>query len=73
MTPEIIVAVIGLAGSGIGAFAGILISAKLTNFRIEQLEKKVDKHNSVINRTYILEEQVKCINNDIEEIKKKGK
>ena len=73
MTPEIIVAVIGLAGSGIGAFAGILISAKLTNFRIEQLEKKVDKHNSVINRTYILEEQVRCINNDIEEIKKKGK
>lgn len=73
MTPEIIVAVIGLAGSGIGAFAGILISAKLTNFRIEQLERKVDKHNSVINRTYILEEQVKCINNDIEEIKKKGK
>lgn len=73
MTPEIIVAVIGLAGSGIGAFAGILISAKLTNFRIEQLEKKVDKHNSVINRTYVLEEQVKCINNDIEEMKKKGK
>lgn len=73
MTPEIIVAVIGLAGSGIGTFTGILISAKLTNFRIEQLEKKVDKHNSVINRTYVLEEQVKSINNDIEEIKKKGK
>lgn len=73
MTPEIIVAVIGLAGSGIGAFTGILISAKLINFRIEQLEKKVDRHNSVINRTYVLEEQVKSINNDIEEIKKKGK
>lgn len=71
MTPEIIVAVIGLAGSGIGAFAGIMISAKLTNYRIEQLEKKVDRHNSVINRTFVLEEQVKLINHKIEDIERK--
>lgn len=51
---DIIVALIGLAGSAFGAFIGVLASAKLTNYRIEQLEKKVDKHNTVIERTYKL-------------------
>ena len=56
---------ITLLGSSIGTFAGILTSNKLTNYRIEQLEKKVDKHNSVIDRTYRLEQEVailKCGN-----------
>lgn len=57
MPTEIIVALISLGGSAIGAFAGILASAKLTGYRIEQLEKKVDKHNTVIERTYKLEEE----------------
>ena len=42
-------------GSGAWLFVGIL-SAKLTNYRIEQLEKKVDKHNTVVERTYKLEQ-----------------
>ena len=45
---EIVVALISLGGSAIGAFAGILASAKLTSYRLEQLEKKVDKHLSLI-------------------------
>ena len=49
---------ITLVGSAIGTFGGILASNKLTNYRIEQLEKKVDKHNSVIDRTYRLEQEV---------------
>ena len=49
---------ITLIGSAIGTFGGILASNKLTNYRIEQLEKKVDKHNSVIDRTYRLEQEV---------------
>lgn len=56
---------ITLVGSAIGTFGGILASNKLTNYRIEQLEKKVDKHNSVIDRTYRLEQEVailKCGN-----------
>ena len=53
---DIMVALIGLAGSAFGAFIGVLASAKLTNYRIEQLEKKVDKHNTVIERTFKLEE-----------------
>ncbi len=56
MTEKITIALITLVGSGLGAFAGILASAKLTNYRIEQLEKKVDKHNSVVERTYKLEQ-----------------
>lgn len=53
---DIMVALIGLLGSAAGAFVGVVTSAKLTNYRIEQLEKKVDKHNTVIERTYKLEE-----------------
>lgn len=45
-------------GTLIGTFGGILVSNKLTNYRLAQLEKKVDKHNNVIERTYRLEEKV---------------
>lgn len=75
---EIIVALISLLGSGLGAFAGILASAKLTAYRIEQLEKKVDKHNTVIERTYKLEEdqavikeQIKVANHRISDLEEK--
>ena len=56
MTENITRALITLVGSGLGSLVGVLASAKLTNYRIEQLEKKVDKHNSVIDRTYKLEQ-----------------
>lgn len=79
MPTEIMVALIGLAGSAIGTFAGILASAKLTNYRLEQLEKKVDKHNTVIERTYkieeeqaVMQEQIKVVNHrikDLEEVR----
>lgn len=70
MPTEIMVSLIGLAGSAVGTFAGILASAKLTNYRIGQLEKKVDEHNSVIKRTYVLEEQVKVANHRISDLEK---
>ena len=43
MPTEIAVALVGLCGSAIGSLAGVVASAKLTAYRIEQLEKKVDK------------------------------
>ena len=56
-------------------FAGILTSARLTTYRIEQLEKKVDKHNTVIERTYkleeaqaVMQEQIKVANNRIKDL-----
>lgn len=69
MSGEIIVAVISLIGTLFGTFAGILTSTKLSNYRIDQLEKKVEKHNSVIERTAILERDMKTVWHEIDEIK----
>ena len=55
------VALIGLAGSGAGAFGGILISSKLTQYRLEQLEKKVESHNNLIDRMYKVEGRVDLV------------
>ena len=58
MPEAVIVALLSLAGTLGGSFLGIFTSAKLTNYRIEQLEKKVEKHNGVIERVFKLEGQV---------------
>ena len=62
---EIIVALVGLAGSAVGSLAGVLASAKLTNYRMEQLEKRVEVHNNLIERTYKLEGQVTELQHDV--------
>ena len=53
----IIVSLIGLAGSAIGAILGVLASARLTSYRLEQLEKRVQAHNNLIERMYQVEER----------------
>lgn len=58
MVTDIIVAVIALAGTAIGSLGGILAASRLTNYRIEQLEKKVDKHNSVVERIAVAEVRI---------------
>ena len=68
MEPEVLVSLITLLGSALGTFAGIAVNTKLTNFRIEQLEKKVDKHNNVIERTVKLEERIGAIDYRLKEI-----
>lgn len=68
MDNDIIVAIIALLGTALGTGGGIIASSKLTNHRISQLEKKVDKHNTIIERTYILEEKVKVANHRIEDL-----
>lgn len=77
MSDVIIVALIGLVGSGLGAFGGILVSSKLTQYRLEQLEKKVEVHNQVIDRVYKLEERnelqeekIRVANHRIEDLEK---
>lgn len=49
------VALISLFGTLCGSFGGILTAGKLTNYRLEQLEKKVNEHNNLVKRTYDLE------------------
>ncbi len=73
MPGEILIALISLGGSGLGSLVGIIVSSKLTTYRLEQLEKKVDKHNTVIERTYILEEQMKVANHRIGDIEERSK
>lgn len=58
MSDTIVVALIGVVGSLLGSLIGVLVSSKLTQYRLEQLEKKVDKHNHVVERMYALEERV---------------
>lgn len=63
------VAAMSLIGTLAGTFGGILVSSRLTTYRIEQLEKKVAQHNSVIERTYKLEGQMTEVQHDIRDLK----
>lgn len=75
MESTIVIALISFAGTLIGTFGGIITSNKLTNYRIEELEKKVEKHNKVVERVYILEkdkavfeEEIKVANHRIDDL-----
>lgn len=66
MDNTVIAAVISGAFALVGTLGGILASSKLTAYRIEQLEKKVDKHNSLVERVYRLEEKDAVVDEQIE-------
>ena len=75
MSEAVIVAILSLAGTLVGSFSGIMAANKLTNYRIEQLEKKVEKHNNVIDRVYkleqeeaVFEEQLRVANHRIDDL-----
>ncbi len=65
----IVVAIIGAASSAFGGLIGVIINTKLITYRIEQLEIKVNKHNSLIERTYKLETAKEVTEKEIEDIK----
>lgn len=69
MTETLIVAILSLIGTLVGSLGGILASNKLVVYRIQQLELKVEKHNSVIERVYKLEKEEAVINEEIEHLK----
>ena len=62
----IIVGGMSLVGTFIGSFGGL----KLMSYRIEQLEKKVDKHNNFAERIPVLEEQIKVANHRIDDLER---
>ena len=77
MSETVIVALISLVGTLFGTFAGIITSGKITNYRIAELEKQVEKHNNLIERTYSLEkretlseEKIKQFEHRIEKLEK---
>ena len=72
MSSEMIVALLSLAGTLIGSLSGILVANKLVNYRITQLEIKVDKHNSVVERTYKLEGRMTEMEHDVRDLKQRG-
>ena len=67
MVSEIIIAVCSLLGTAAGSFGGM----RLMSYRIEQLEKKVDRHNHFAERVPILEEQMKVANHRIEDLERR--
>ena len=68
MNPEVIAAVLALVGTIIGSGGGILVSSKLTNYRLQQLENKVAEHNNYARRMPVVEEQIKVINHRIHDL-----
>jgi len=69
MSEEALVAIFSLIGTLAGSFGGIVTSNKLTAYRIEQLEKRVEKHNCLVERTYQLEEDMEVEKEKIKVIK----
>lgn len=73
----IIVAVLSLIGTLCGAYMANRKSTAMISYRLEQLESKVQKHNSLVDRTYhlesqesVVEEQIKVINHRVSDLEK---
>lgn len=69
MTETILTSILSLVGTLVGTFGGILVAGKLTTYRIEQLERKVEKHNSVVERTFKLEGEVRELQHEVLDLK----
>lgn len=69
MSDTVIVALLSLAGTLIGSGLGVVASSRLTSYRLEQLEKRVQAHNNLIERTYKLEGEMQECQHDIRDLK----
>lgn len=68
MNHEIIVALLSLIGTLGGSLGGIIVSSKMTNYRLQQLENRVAEHNNFARRMPVIEERIKIINHRLEGI-----
>ena len=71
MTSEIVIAILAFIGTCVGTVGGIIASARLTNYRLAQLEEKVGKHNNFAERMPVIEEQIKTIEKRLDVIESK--
>ena len=69
LSDTVIVGLLALIGTLAGTFGGILTANKLTTYRIERLEEKVNKHNNLIERTFKLEGRMNEAEHDIKDLK----
>lgn len=69
MTDTMFVAVMSLVGTLIGTLGGIIASSRLTAWRLQKLEEKVDRHNSIMERTCILERDIARLQKDYDQLK----
>ncbi|MBP5311734.1 MAG: hypothetical protein J6112_02740 [Clostridia bacterium] len=62
MSDSIIVAILSLIGTALGAVVSVLTANRLTIYKIDERRKVVEKHNGLIDRTYKLEKDVTIVN-----------
>lgn len=72
MNSEILIAVLSFLGTAIGSVVGVLQANKLTNYRIKELEKKVEKHNNLVERMTIVEERAKSNSHRLDKLDNEG-
>lgn len=70
MDTTVLVAIIAAAGTIVSGLISAIITNSVTKYRIGQLEKKVDKHNNLIERMYKIEGEVDTIQHDIKLLQK---
>lgn len=70
MSDVVLVAIISGVFTLIGSMLGVVASAKMTNYRLQQLEKQVEKHNNVVERTFKLEGRVTEAEHELRDLKK---
>lgn len=63
------VAILSLIGTASGSILGVITSQKMIEYRLKQLEQKVEKHNKLIERTYALEGRMNEAEHDIRDLK----
>ena len=68
MNETVLVAALSLVGTLIGSFAGIIAANKLVNYRLQQLEQKVQAHNNLVERTYHLEGELDLVHEQIKSV-----
>ena len=72
MSNELIVAALSCIGTIAGSITGILVSNRLSNYRIEQLEKKIDKYANNVDemreRLIIVEQSTKSAHHRLDDV-----